>query len=92
MLRPKGWLAAFDGDYATTTVALSDHDPLQVCANVMMANSVNDQWLVRRLSDLVRHSGFELMGLRSHGFVETSGGAYMLSIIRPWRRHSVLVG
>ena len=29
VLRPSGYLAAFDGDYATTTVASGDHDPLQ---------------------------------------------------------------
>jgi SAM-dependent methyltransferase len=43
VLRPDGWLAAFDGDYATTTVALGDHDPLQVCVDAMMASSVNDR-------------------------------------------------
>jgi len=43
VLRPEGWLAAFDGDYATTTVALGDHDPLQACVEVMMANSVHDR-------------------------------------------------
>ena len=29
VLRPKGWVAVFDGDYATGTVALSEHDLLQ---------------------------------------------------------------
>ena len=27
VLRPLGWLAAFDGDYTTTTVALGEHRP-----------------------------------------------------------------
>jgi ubiquinone/menaquinone biosynthesis C-methylase UbiE len=27
VLRPQGWLGVFDGDYATTTVALGDHAP-----------------------------------------------------------------
>lgn len=81
VLRPAGWLAVFDGDYATTTVALGDHDPLQVCVAAMMANSVNDPWLMRRLSALVRECGFEFGAFRSHGYSETSGGGYMLSII-----------
>jgi ubiquinone/menaquinone biosynthesis C-methylase UbiE len=81
VLRPNGWLGAFDGDYATTTVAHGDHDPLQVCVNAMMANSVNDRWLVRRLSALVRRAGFEPLSFQSHGFAETTGGAYMLSVI-----------
>lgn len=81
VLRPLGWLAAFDGDYATSTVALGDHDPLQACADAMMANSVHDRWLVRRLSTLVRGCGFEIARFRSHGFVETTEGEYMLTIV-----------
>jgi hypothetical protein len=81
VLRPDGWLAAFDGDYATTTVALSDHDPLQVCVQAMMANSVNDRTVMRRLPLLVRDGGFQLASVRSHGFVETGDGGYMLTVI-----------
>jgi ubiquinone/menaquinone biosynthesis C-methylase UbiE len=81
VLRPAGWLAVFDGDYATTTVGLGDYDPLQVCVSAMMANSVNDRWLMRRLCALVRASSFELKRFASHGFSETTGGAYMLSVI-----------
>ena len=81
VLRPAGWLAVFDGDYATTTVALSDHDPLQACVAAMMANSVNDRWLMRRLSGLVRQAGFDPIAFHSHGFSETAGGAYMLSVV-----------
>jgi SAM-dependent methyltransferase len=80
VLRPRGWLATFDGDYSTTTVALGDHDPLQACADIMMANSVHDRWLMRRLALLVRDCGFEVISLHSHGFVETHGG-YMLTVI-----------
>lgn len=81
VLCPGGTLAAFDGDYATTTVALDEHDPLQVCADVTMANSVNDRWLVRRLATLARDAGFEVVNFRSHGFVETTAGGYMLTVI-----------
>jgi SAM-dependent methyltransferase len=80
VLRPLGWLATFDGDYSTTTVALGDHDPLQACVNMMLANSVHDPWLMRRLTSLVRACGFEVMNFRSHGFVETQGG-YMLTVV-----------
>ena len=81
VLRPLGYLAAFDGDYATTTVALGDHDPLQACAEAMMANSVNDRWLGRRLPALVRGCGLHLERFRSHGFVETAESEYMLTIV-----------
>lgn len=81
VLRPGGSLAAFDGDYATTTVALGNHDPLQACVDAMMAQSVHDRWLVRRLPALVRASGFELTAFRSHGFVEVTECGYMLTIV-----------
>jgi ubiquinone/menaquinone biosynthesis C-methylase UbiE len=81
VLRPGGTLAAFDGDYATTTVALAEHDPLQVCVTAMMAQSVTDRRVMRRLPALVRGCGLELIADRSHGFVETGDGGYMLTII-----------
>lgn len=80
VLRPKGWLAAFDGDYATTTVTLGRNDPLQACASATMDSSVNDLWLARRLPTLARAAGFQVVQSRSHGFVDTEGG-YVLTII-----------
>ena len=81
VLRPKGTIAIFDGDYATTTVALREHDPLQACVDAMMAHSVTDRWVMRRMPKLLREAGFLLMRFESHGFAETSAGAYMMSVI-----------
>jgi ubiquinone/menaquinone biosynthesis C-methylase UbiE len=81
VLRPEGLLAAFDGDYATATVALAEHDPLQTCVDAMMANSVTDRRIMRRLPAILGQHGFELGQTRSHGFVETGEGGYMLSVI-----------
>jgi ubiquinone/menaquinone biosynthesis C-methylase UbiE len=80
VLRAGGQIAIFDGDYATTTVALSEGDPLQACVNKMMSHSVTDRWVVRRLSSLVRDAGFVDARFRSYGFVETEGG-YMRTIV-----------
>jgi SAM-dependent methyltransferase len=80
VLRAGGRLAVFDGDYATTTVALGDHDPLQTCVDAMMAGSVHDRWLVRRLPALVAGAGLELVAFRSHGYLE-DGAGYMLTVI-----------
>jgi SAM-dependent methyltransferase len=80
VLRPRGWLATFDGDYSTMSVALGDHDPLQACADATMAHSVNDRWLMRRLASLVRGCGLEIVRYRGHGFVETGDG-YMMTVI-----------
>jgi ubiquinone/menaquinone biosynthesis C-methylase UbiE len=81
VLRPGGVIAAFDGDYSTTTVALSPQDPLQACSEATMAHSVTDRWLMRRLPEIVAAVGFEVMGSRSHGFIETTPGGYMLTVI-----------
>jgi ubiquinone/menaquinone biosynthesis C-methylase UbiE len=76
-----GALAVFDGDYATTTVALGDHDPLQACADAAMAALVHDRYLVRRLGTLVRDAGWEAARLRSHGYVENEDPGYILTLI-----------
>lgn len=81
VLRGGGRLAVFDGDYATATVALDDHDPLQVCVDAMMSRSVNDRRVMRRLATLSRACGFEDPTLRSYGFTETGEGGYMLTVI-----------
>ena len=81
VLRPGGWVAIFDGDYATTTVAAGPSDPLQACADAAIAGLVHDRWLVRRLPMLVRSAGFEVVRVRSHGYVETSEASYMLTLI-----------
>jgi ubiquinone/menaquinone biosynthesis C-methylase UbiE len=76
-----GWLAAFDGDYATTTVATSTTDPLQACAQATMEAVVHDRFLVRRLPALVRQAGWTVARVRSHGYLETEDPAYMLTIV-----------
>ncbi|HKO94175.1 MAG TPA: hypothetical protein VJU61_23640, partial [Polyangiaceae bacterium] len=81
VLRPGGWLAVFDGDYATATVALGDHDPLEDCIQAFRENYVHDPWLVRRLPRLLTAAGFEPRQMRSHGYVEAAVGGYMLSLI-----------
>jgi hypothetical protein len=74
-------LAAFDGDYSTTSVALGGDDPLQACVDAMMPASVNDRWLARRLPAQVRDAGFEVGAFCSHGFAETTEAAYMLTVV-----------
>jgi ubiquinone/menaquinone biosynthesis C-methylase UbiE len=78
---PGGALAAFDGDYATTTVAAGDHDPLQACVDAAMEALVHDRYLVRRLGALVRAAGWEVVRLRSHGYVESEDPGYMLTLV-----------
>jgi ubiquinone/menaquinone biosynthesis C-methylase UbiE len=79
VLRAGGWLAAFDGDYATTTVATGDYDPLQTCVEAYIA-LVHDPWLVRHLPALVRAAGFALAEYRGHSYVQTAEPSYMLTL------------
>jgi SAM-dependent methyltransferase len=81
VLRPGGRLAVCDGDYATITVAMGDHDPLQVCVAAMVSAFVNDPFVVRRLPALVGAAGFTEAQLHSHGFVQIRDADYMVSIV-----------
>jgi ubiquinone/menaquinone biosynthesis C-methylase UbiE len=82
VLRPGGWLAIFDGDYATSTVALANGDPLQACVEATLATVVHDRWLVRRIRSLVAAAGFVDAELRSHGYVVTEDPRYFLATIQ----------
>jgi ubiquinone/menaquinone biosynthesis C-methylase UbiE len=81
VLRPGGWLAVFDGDYATTSVAISPADPLQACVDAWVSSSVHDPWLVRRLPGLLEAAGFSLARIRSFGYVETGEARYVPTIV-----------
>ncbi len=81
VLRPGGWLAVFDGDYATATVATGDHDPLEACMDAFRDGFVHDPWMVRRLPGLLQSAGFTLGAIQSHGYVEALEPAYMLTWI-----------
>lgn len=80
VLRPGGRLVVFDGDYATITLATGDDDPLQVCVHAMVADFVNDPWVVRRLPALVAATGFVDGRMRSYGFVLIQDADYMVGI------------
>jgi ubiquinone/menaquinone biosynthesis C-methylase UbiE len=81
VLCPGGWLAVFDGDYATATVSTGDGDPLSICIEAFRSGFVHDPWLVRRLPALVAAAGLRVMPMRSHGYVEAPEGGYMLTWI-----------
>ena len=81
VLRPLGWLAIFDGDYVTITVAIREHDPLQDCVDALGDAFLHNRWLGRRLPTLARGCGFEIARFRGHSYVETSEAGYMLTIV-----------
>jgi SAM-dependent methyltransferase len=81
VLRPGGWLAAFDGDYLTATVATRELDPLQRAVEAMVEHYVHDPWLTRRLGPTLTALGFDVRRVRSHGYLQTTGPTYMLTLV-----------
>jgi ubiquinone/menaquinone biosynthesis C-methylase UbiE len=81
VLRAGGWLAVFDGDYTTASVATGAFDPLQATVDAMIASFVHDPWLTRRLKKTLEAMGFAITSLRSHGYVQTEEPAYMLTLV-----------
>jgi ubiquinone/menaquinone biosynthesis C-methylase UbiE len=81
VLRPGGWLAIFDGDYATTSVAIGNFDPLQCCADAAIDGLVHDRWLMRRLSAMLRTAGFEAPRSRSYGYTSLPDPSYMFTLV-----------
>ena len=71
VLKAGGALAVFDGDYASTTLACGDHDPIQTCIDAVVAALVHDRWLARRLPSLVKAAGFEIVRFDGHAHVQT---------------------
>ena len=81
MLRPGGWLAIFDGDYADTSVAIGNFDPLQCCVDAAIDGLVHDRWLVRRLPTMLPTAGFEALQSRSYGYTSLPEPSYMFTLI-----------
>ncbi len=81
VLRPGGKLAVFDGDYASTTFAIGDHDPLEQCATAAMSAFVHDRWLVRKLPRLVGAAGFTAERFDSHGYLQSENPEYLLTLL-----------
>jgi ubiquinone/menaquinone biosynthesis C-methylase UbiE len=81
VLRPEGWLTVFEGDYTTTSVAISEFDPLQPLVDAMVASFVQNRWLTRRIPRTLAAAGFAVQSHRAFGYVQTAEPAYMLTII-----------
>jgi ubiquinone/menaquinone biosynthesis C-methylase UbiE len=81
VLKAGGSLAVFDGDYASTTLACGDHDPIQTCADAAMAALVHDRWLARRLPSLAKATGFEIVRFDGHAYVQTVEPGYLLTLV-----------
>ena len=81
VLKAGGWVAVFDGDYASTTLGTGDLDPLQLCAESFREFFIHDSWLARRFPALAEATGFKVISYRSHSYAESANPDYMLTIV-----------
>ena len=81
VLKPGGCLAVFDGDYATITMALFEHDPLDTVSEIVRRNIVHAPYVMRGISARARAAGFEVRALDPYGYVQTERPDYMQSVI-----------
>jgi ubiquinone/menaquinone biosynthesis C-methylase UbiE len=81
VLKSGGFIAVFDGDYATMTVATGDFDPLEVCIDAFRDGFIHDKWLIRRLPRLIQSKGFEIMPIKSYSYIEAPKGSYLLTCV-----------
>ena len=81
LLRSGGWVAFFDGDYATMTVARAADDPLQACVTAFAEHYINDIWVMRRLPRLAADVGLVDPVIDSHGYLAVADAPYLLSIV-----------
>jgi hypothetical protein len=90
VLAPEGRLAVFEADYVSTTVAISEFDPLQPLVSAMVDGFVQNPWFTRRLAKALTTSRFSVQTLRGHGYTQTTDPNYMLTLID--RGADLLVG
>lgn len=78
---PNGYLAVFDGDYASATVGIGPSDPLQNCVDATVAQVAADPWIARRLPLLATTAGFQTDSFSSFGFLDSSVDGYIMSMV-----------
>lgn len=81
ILKPGGLLAVLDGDYTLSSVALSEHDPLQPLIDRMIAQNVHNLWLPRRLGGMLTAAGFAVQSSEVMGYAAGSEPTYFLTVV-----------
>ena len=82
ILKPGGRLAVFDGDYATTTAALGDRDPVGLAVDHAIANLVHDRWLARSLPARIAAAGFETDRVDAHPYLADGDATYFMTLVQ----------
>lgn len=92
VLDDDGTLAVFGADYASTSIALGPHDPLQTCVEKCGDELINNAWLMRRLPSLIQEPGFERVETRSHSYLAGDNPRYIMSLVNRGAEYLAEVG
>ncbi len=92
VLRPGGKLAIFDGDYASMTYALPDHDLGQRLDAALVKASFNNPRIMRDLPRMMPEFGMKLEAAWGEAVVEIGTGSYFKSFVETYAPYIVKAG
>ncbi len=92
VLRPGGKLAIFDGDYASMTYALPDHDLGQRMDAALVKASFNNPRIMRDLPRMMPEFGLKLESAWGEAVVEIGKGSYFKSFAETYASYIVKAG
>jgi SAM-dependent methyltransferase len=92
VLRPGGKLAIFDGDYASMTYALPDHDLGQRMDAALVKASFNNPRIMRDLPRMMPEFGLKLDAAWGEAVVEIGKGSYFKSFAETYASYIVKAG
>ncbi len=92
VLRPGGKLAIFDGDYASMTYALPDHDLGQRLDAALVRASFNNPRIMRDLPRMMPEFGLKLEAAWGEAVVEIGKGSYFKSFVETYAPYIVKAG
>ena len=92
LVKPGGKLAIFDGDYASMTYALADHDLGQQLDAALVKASFNNPRIMRDLPRMMPEFGLKLESAWGEAVVEIGSGSYFKSFIETYAPYVVKAG
>jgi ubiquinone/menaquinone biosynthesis C-methylase UbiE len=78
--RPGGWVAIFDGDYASLTFGSSDPRLGEVMERAIQSIIMSSPRVMRELPRLLPQAGLELTATQAHVFAEAPSSRFMLNL------------
>lgn len=92
LVKPGGKLAIFDGDYASMTYALPDHDLGQRMDAALVKASFNNPRIMRDLPRMMPEFGLRLESAWGEAVVEIGSGSYFKSFVETYAPYIVKAG